>query len=80
MSKRLNKQDLARLLKAAGTTSTKKEALAIIESLTSIIQSEVAKGNTLCIPDFGKFYSYTIKSGIVMPKFIAYNSYVHSLN
>lgn len=69
---RLTKQDLATLLKQSGTFSTKKEALAAIETLSATITSVLSNGDSLAIPGFGKFEPFKIKNGSVKPKFRPY--------
>ena len=68
-AKRLNKHDLAANLAASGAFDSKKEALEAILSVTSEISKVMVSGDTVAIPDFGKFEAYTRQNGVVKPKF-----------
>lgn len=75
MSNRLNKQDLATKLVDQGVTDTKKAAVEMIDALVDTIQSSVVAGDTIAIPDFGKFERYERLNGALKPKFTAFSSF-----
>lgn len=76
MSNRLNKQDLAAALVQADVgITTKKHAVEVIEALTDIITTQVVAGNSVALPNFGKFSLYTRMNGAKKPKFSPYGEF-----
>lgn len=69
MSNRLNKQDFASTLVQKEMFKTKKEAIEFIEVFFESISEIIERGDSLAIPDFGKFSLYTKLDGQTKPKF-----------
>lgn len=78
MSNRLNKQDLATILVQKEAFKTKKEAVDAIETIFESISEIVQKGDSLAIPDFGKFSLYTKLDGKTKPKFAPFDAFKQS--
>ena len=77
---RTNKEDLARLLVAAGAVDTKVAGIALVETFTNIIKEQVIAGNSVALPDFGKFSKYARENGKFKAKFEAYQSFKEAVN
>lgn len=79
MSTRLNKNDFAAILVAKELYPTKAAALAAIEVIFPAIADIVIAGDSLAIPDFGKFEAYTRLNGKVKPKFTPFGTFKDSV-
>lgn len=55
--------------------ASKKAITEFVEDFFQLIADKVAEGAEVSIPRFGRFYSYTLKSGKVVPKFIAFKEF-----
>lgn len=75
MSNRLNKNDVAAKLVEAGVADTKKAGIEMVEAVVDTIQSAVVAGDSVAIPDFGKFERYEKLNGALKPKFTPFSAF-----
>jgi len=55
--------------------ASKKATTEFVEDFFQLMADKVAEGTEVSIPRFGKFYPYTLKSGKVVPKFVAFKEF-----
>ena len=79
-SKRLNKEDFARLLVSKGLTDTKIAAINVVDVVLETLQEQVLAGNTATFAGFGKFELFTLENGKKKVKFSQFQELQEAAN
>jgi nucleoid DNA-binding protein len=79
-TKRINRDEFARLLVAAGTVDTKVAGLSIVDTIFDIMKEQVVAGNEIAIPGFGKLSKYKRENGKYKAKFNAFEDFTAAVN
>lgn len=77
MSKRYTKHDLVDdlLVQDIFANATKRAVTEFVEDLFLSLTERVAEGYEISIPGFGKFFTKTLASDKIVPKFIAFKDF-----
>ena len=79
-TKRINREEFARLLVAAGAVDTKAAGMTLVDTFFSIMKEQVIAGNEVAIPAFGKLAKYRRKNGKYKAKFTAFEDFTAAVN
>jgi|GEM_PF-6452047 len=77
---RINREELARKLVAKGIVDTKIAGTVLLDSFFDVLKEEILVGNTIAIPDFGKFEKSQLQNGKYKVKFSAFESFKLAVN
>lgn len=79
-TKRINREEFARLLVSAGAVDTKVAGMALVDTFFSIMKDQVVAGNEVAIPGFGKLAKYQRENGKFKAKFTAFQDLTDAVN
>lgn len=79
-TKRINREEFARLLVAANVVDTKVAGMSLVDTFFGIMKEQVVAGNEIAIPGFGKLAKYQRENGKYKAKFQAFESFTEAVN
>ena len=77
---RVNREELARRLVAAGAVDTKVAGIALVDTFFDIVRAAVVNNEIVAIPDFGRISKYERENGKQKVKFVAFESFTADVN
>lgn len=79
-TKRINREEFARLLVAANVVDTKIAGMSLVDIFFGIMKEQVVAGNEIAIPGFGKLAKYQRENGKYKAKFSAFEDFTAAVN
>lgn len=77
---RVNREELARRLVAAGAVDTKVAGMVLVDTFFGIVRAAVVNNEIVAIPDFGRISKYERKNGKQKVKFSAFKNFTDAVN